>query len=182
MIEINLLPSEIMGRKKNNNLILFTVLSVLPIIFMCIILFFSLEKVINSVQGELAWTKEKTREYQPLLNQLQELKDKKTELQLRLIKAKDVVVNRYPWSLVLYEISRSLPDSIWLTRLAKNIEGKDQLITIEGSTLNQTMDIGKFMDNLNKSSLFQEMTISLVTKGNIEETEIMTFTAVGKLK
>jgi len=83
--------------------------------------------------------------------------------------------------LVLYEISRSLPDSIWLTRLAKNIEGKDQL-TIEGSTLNQTTDIGKFMDNLNKSSLFQEMTISVVSKGNIEKTEIMAFTAVGKLK
>ncbi len=93
-----------------------------------------------------------------------------------------MIVNRYPWSLVLYEISRSLPDSIWLTRLAKNIEGKDQIITIEGSTLGQTMDIGRFMDNLNKSSLFQETTISLVTRDNIEETEIMTFTAVGKLK
>jgi len=182
MIEINLLPSEIMGRKKNNNFILFTVLSVLPIIFMCIILFFSLEKVIDSVKGELAWTKEKTREYQPLLKQLQELKDKEAELQPRLIRAKEVVVNRYPWSLVLYEISRFLPDSIWLTRLAKNIEEKDQLITVEGSTLDQTMDIGKFMDNLNKSSLFQEMTISVVSKGNIEKTEIMTFTAVGKLK
>ena len=181
MIEINLFPSEILVRKKNSNFILFTVLCVLPIIFMCIILFFSLEKVTNSVQGELVWTKEKTREYQPLLKQLQELKDKKAELQPRLIRAKDVVVNRYPWSLVLYEISRSLPDSIWLTRLAKNIEGKDQL-TIEGSTLNQTMDIGKFMDNLNKSSLFQEMTISVVSKGNIEKTEIMAFTAVGKLK
>ena len=181
MIEINLFPSEILVRKKNSNFILFTVLCVLPIIFMCIILFFSLEKVTNSVQGELVWTKEKTREYQPLLKQLQELKDKKAELQPRLIRAKDVVVNRYPWSLVLYEISRSLPDSIWLTRLAKNIEGKDQL-TIEGSTLNQTMDIGKFMDNLNKSSLFQEMTISVVSKGNIEKTEIMAFTAVGKLR
>ncbi len=154
MIEINLLPSEILGRKKSKNFVLFTVLSVLPIIFMCIILFFSLEEVINSVQGELAWTKEKTREYQPLSKQFQELKDKKAELQPRLIRAKEVVVNRYPWSLVLYEISRSLPDSIWLTRLAKNIEGQDQLITREGSTLNQTMDLGKCMDNLKKSSLF----------------------------
>jgi len=182
MIEINLLPSEILGRKRNNNFILFTILSVLPIILMCIILFFSLEKVINSVQGELAWTKEKTREYQPLLKQLQELRDKKAEIQPRLIRAKEVVVNRYPWSLVLYEISRSLPDSIWLSRLVKDIEGKDRLITIEGSTLNQTMDIGKFVDNLNKSSLFQEMTISVVSKDNIEETEIMVFTAVGKLR
>jgi len=96
MIEINLFPSEILVRKKNSNFILFTVLCVLPIIFMCIILFFSLEKVTNSVQGELVWTKEKTREYQPLLKQLQELKDKKAELQPRLIRAKDVVVNRYP--------------------------------------------------------------------------------------
>ena len=182
MIEINLLPSEILGRKKSRSLILFTVLSVLPIILMCIILLLSLEKVISSVQGELAWSKEKTREYQPLSKRLQELEDRTTELQPRLVRAKEVIVNRYPWSLVLYEISRSLPDSIWLTRLAKNIEGKDQIITIEGSTLGQTMDIGRFMDNLNKSSLFQETTISLVTRDNIEETEIMTFTAVGKLK
>lgn len=182
MIEINLLPPEILGRKKSNDFILFLILSVLPIIFLCVILSFSLGEVTNSAQEELVWVKKKASEYQPLLKELEELKDKKAGLQPRLSRAKGMVVNRYSWPLVLNEISRSLPDSIWLTRLAKNIEGKDQLITVEGCSLNQTMDIGRFIDNLNKSSLFQDMTISLVSKSNIGETEVMAFTAIGKLR
>jgi len=182
MIEINLLPPEILRQKKIKDFLLFVIISVFPVILICILFSFSLKEVASSVQRELTWSREKVSEYQPALKELEELKNKKVALQYRLSIIRDLVVNRSPWPLVLYEISNSLPDSIWLTRLAKNVQGKEQIITIEGFSLNQTVDIGKFVENLNKSSLFEEIAISVVSKSNIGKTEVMGFTIGGKIK
>jgi len=182
MIEINLLPPEILRQKKIKDFLLFVIISVFPVILICILFSFSLKEVARSVQRELTWSREKVSEYQPALKELEELKNKKVALQYRLSIIRDLVVNRSPWPLVLYEISNSLPDSIWLTRLAKNVQGKEQIITIEGFSLNQTVDIGKFVENLNKSSLFEEIAISVVSKSNIGKTEVMGFTIGGKIK
>lgn len=183
MIEINLLPPEILRHKKIKDFLIFVIISVFPVILVCIIFSFSLKEVAISVQKELTWARGKVSEYQPVLKELEELKNKKVTLEHRLSTIRDLVVNRSSWPLVLYEISDSLPDSIWLTRLTKNVQGKEQIITIEGFSLNQTVDIGKFVENLNnKSSLFEEIAISIVSKSNIGKTEVMGFTISGKIK
>jgi len=182
MIEINLLPPEILRQKKIKDFVLFVIMSIFPVILICVLFFFSAREMTKSVQRELTWAKGKVSGYQPALKELKELKDEKVELQHRLATIKDLVANRSFWPLILYGISRSLPDNIWLTKLAKSVQGEDQVITIEGFSLNQTIGIGKFVENLNKSSLFKEIAISVVSRSNIGKIEVMDFTINGKIK
>lgn len=182
MIEINLLSPETLRQKKIKNLVFFVIISIFPVILICAILFLPLREVASSAQRELALIKGKVDEYKPVVRQLEQLNSQKAELQDRLNTIKSLVVNSCPWPLVLYGTSKSLPDDIWLTRLAKSIQGKDKIVTIEGFSLNRTAGIGKFVENLNESGLFEEMAISFVSKANIRKVEVMNFAITGKLK
>ena len=182
MIEINLLPAKVMQRRKMWSFVIFVAVSGLLVIFACIFFFFSIKEEVKSAQIELAWVRERVNEYQPMLKELQELKSKRFELVSRLSAIKDLIVNQLPWSLVLYEISKSLPDSIWLTELTKTIQGKEQIITIQGCSLDETVAIGRFMENLSKSSLFEEIAVSNMSKSVIGETKVMDFRISCKLR
>ena len=175
MIEINLLPAKVMQRRKMWSFVIFVAVSGLLVIFACIFFFFSIKEEVKSAQIELAWVRERVNEYQPMLKELQELKSKRLELVSRLSAIKDLVMGQLPWSLVLYEISKSLPDSIWLTELTKTIQGKEQVIAIQGYSLDETVDIGRFVESLSRSFLFEEIAVSNMSRSIIEETEVMDF-------
>ncbi len=175
MIEINLLPAKVLQRRKMWSFVIFVAVSGLLVIFACIFFFFSIKEEVKSAQIELARVRKRVNEYQPMLKELQELKSKRLELVSRLSAIKDLVMDQLPWSLVLYEISKSLPDSIWLTELTKTIQGKEQVIAIQGYSLDETVDIGRFMENLSKSFLFEEIAVSNMSRSIIKETEVMDF-------
>lgn len=175
MIEINLLPAKVLQRRKMWSFVIFVAVSGLLVIFACIFFFFSIKEEVKSAQIELAWVRERVNEYQPILKELQELKSKRLELVSRLSAIRDLIVNQLPWPLVLYEISKSLPDSIWLTELTKTIQGKEQVIAIQGYSLDKTVDIGRFVENLSRSFLFEEIAVSNMSRSIIEETEVMDF-------
>lgn len=182
MIEINLLPARVMQKRRVWSFVIFIAISSSLVIFTCIFFFFSIKEEVKSVQMELGRVKERVSEYQPMLKELQELKSKRVKLISRLSVIKDLVVNQLPWPLVLYEISKSLPDNVWLTELTKTLQGEEEIIAIQGYSLDKTVAIGRFMENLSKSSLFKEITISDMSKSIIRETEVMDFRVSGKLK
>ncbi len=175
MIEINLLPAKVMQRRKMWSFVIFVAVSGLLVIFACIFFFFSIKEEVKSAQMELARVRERVNEYQPMLKELQGLKSKRLELVSRLSAIKDLIVNQLPWPLVLYEISKSLPDSIWLTELTKTIQGKEQVIAIQGYSLDETVDIGRFVESLSRSFLFEEIAVSNMSRSIIKETEVMDF-------
>jgi len=175
MIEINLLPTKVLQRRKMWSFVIFVAVSGLLVIFACSFFFFSIKEEVKSAQIELAWVRERVNEYQPMLKELQELKSKRLELVSRLSAIKDLIMGQLPWPLVLYEISKSLPDSIWLTELTKTIQGKEQVIAIQGYSLDETVDIGRFVESLSRSFLFEEIAVSNMSRSIIEETEVMDF-------
>lgn len=175
MIEINLLPAKVLQRRKMWSFVIFVAVSGLLVIFACIFFFFSIKEEVKSAQMELARVRERVNEYQPMLKELQELKSKRLELVPRLSAIKGLVMGQLPWPLILYEISKSLPDSIWLTELAKTIQGKEQVITIQGCSLDKTVDIGRFVESLSRSFLFEEIAVSNMSRSIIKEAEVMDF-------
>lgn len=182
MIEINLLPVKVLQERRMWNFVIFIVISSSLVIFACLLFFFSIKEEVKSAQIQLAWARERVNEYQPMLKELQELKSKRVNLMARLIAIRDLAVNQLPWPLILYEISKSLPESIWLTELTKTVQREEQVMAIQGYSLDKTVDIGKFMENLSKSSLFEEIAVSNMSKNIIEETEVMDFRISCKLR
>jgi type IV pilus assembly protein PilN len=182
LIRINLLPRELIEKKKVSAFLVFVSISILFSVLICVLLFLPLRDRLQAAKRRLELEQLTLRKYQPVLQELEELKREESELQARLTSIENLIVSRSPWSQVLYEISRALPEKIWLTELTKETQGKEQILTIEGSSLSKTVDIGKFMENLTKSSLFLEIALLGMTKRTIDKREVMDFTISCKLR
>ncbi len=182
MIRINLLPRELIDKKKVGGFIVFVSICTLFTILICVLLFLPLRDRIQAAKRQLEIEKLAVGKYRPILQKLEELKREESKLQARLNTIENLIISRSPWSQVLYEISRALPEKIWLTELTKEPQEKEQIITIHGSSLSKTIDIGKFMENLTRSPLFAEVALLMMTKRTIDKREVMDFTINCKLK
>jgi len=182
LIRINLLPRELIKKKKVSAFVVFVSISILFSILICVLFFLPLRDELQVAKRRLELEQLTLRKYQPILQKLEKLKREESELQARLNAIENLIVSRSPCSQVLYEISRALPEKTWLTELTEETQGKEQILTIQGSSLSKTIDIGKFMENLTKSSLFVEVVLLTMTKRTIDKREVMDFTINCKLK
>jgi type IV pilus assembly protein PilN len=182
LIRINLLPRELIEKKKIGAFVVFVSISSLFSVLICVLLFLPLRDELQAAKRRLELERLTLRKYRPILQELEELKREESELQVRLTSVENLIVSRSPWSQVLYEISRALPEKIWLTELTKETQGKEQILAIEGSSLSKTIDIGKFMENLTKSPLFTEVALLGMTKRAMDKREVMDFAISCKLR
>jgi type IV pilus assembly protein PilN len=182
LIRINLLPRELIEKKKIGAFVVFVSISSLFSVLICVLLFLPLRDELQAAKRRLELERLTLRKYRPILQELEELKREESELQARLSSVENLIVSRSPWSQVLYEISRALPEKIWLTELTKETQGKEQILAIEGSSLSKTIDIGKFMENLTKSPLFTEVALLGMTKRAMDKREVMDFAISCKLR
>ncbi|MFQ6066446.1 MAG: PilN domain-containing protein [bacterium] len=182
MIRVNLLPRELIQKKKVGAFVIFVLVSTLFTIFICVLLSLPLREEIQATRRRLEFEQLTLRKSQPILKELEDLKGKESQLQARLKAMKNLVASRCSWSQVLYEISRALPKEIWLTELTNEPQEKQQILTIKGSSLNKTVDISKFMENLTSSPLFAEVVLLGMTKTTIDKREVMDFTINCKLR
>lgn len=182
MIRINLLPRKLIEKKKIGAFVVFVSISILFSVLICVLLFLPLRDELQAAKRRLELEQLTLRKYRPILQELEELKREESELQARLTLIENLIVSRSPWSQVLYEISRALPEKIWLTELTKETQGKGQILAIEGSSLSKTIDIGKFMENLTKSPLFTEVVLLGMTKRTMDKREVMDFAISCKLR
>jgi len=180
MIEVNLLPPELLKRKEIKYFIIFVSTCGLLTILVCFFLSFGVKDEVNMAQKRLISVQEKSREQQSVIKELEEWKRKKADLESRFKAMTNLVIRRSSGPRILYEMSRCLPENIWLTGLIKDIQGKEEIITIQGSSLSQAVDIARFMENLNNSSLFKEINLSSISRE--ETTGIAKFKITCKLR
>lgn len=182
MIRINLLPRKLIEKKKIGAFVVFVSISILFSVLICVLLFLPLRDELQAAKRRLELEQLTLRKYRPILQELEKLKREESELQARLTSIENLIVSRSPWSQVLYEISRALPEKIWLTELTKETQGKGQNLAIEGSSLSKTIDIGKFMENLTRSPFFTEVALLGMTKRTMDKREVMDFAISCKLR
>ncbi|MEA1965370.1 MAG: PilN domain-containing protein [Candidatus Aerophobetes bacterium] len=175
MIEINLLPKRTLKRKGVKAFVIFVSISAVAIGLICLSLFSSVKEEVKIAERQLSLVKSEVKKYEPLLGELEELKAEEAEILLRLNNLKRLVISRPSWAQVLYVISGSLPKNIWLTELIQTPENEERVITIQGYGLNQTVDIAKFMENLNNSSIFNRINLSEISRRVINATKVMEF-------
>ena len=175
MIEINLLPKRTLERKGVKAFAIFVSVSAIAIVLICLSLFLSVKEEVKTAERQLNLIKNEIRRYEPLLVELKELKNKEAEILLHFNNLRRLMIGQPSWPQILYVISRSLPENIWLTELIQTPKDKEMMIAIQGYSLNQTVDIAEFMENLNNSSLFKQIALSEISKRVIDTTEAMEF-------
>ncbi len=181
MIKVNLLPKFILDRRKKTPFAVFSSLCAGLAILICLFLLLSLKEQMVPLARELDSVKKQSEAYQSKFRDLNtgELKDKEAELELYLEALLDLTNSRPSWPLVFYEISKGLPGGVWLTQITQSVT--DEIFTIRGNSLNRTMGVIEFMENLSKTPLFRDVSFSNMSKKMVGEVEVTEFKLICKL-
>jgi len=181
MIKVNLLPKSILEKRKKGAFVIFISLCAGLAILICVFLLLALKVQLAPVARELDSVKKEAEEYQSKFRNLKsdELKEKEAQLKSYLEALLDLTNYQPRWSLILYEISKGLPGGVWLTEITKSMT--DEILTIQGNSLNRTRGVIEFMENLNKASLFKEVSFTNMSKKMVGEVEVTEFKLICKL-
>ncbi len=181
MIKVNLLPKPILDRRKKTPFAVFCALSVGLAILICLFLSLSLKEQMMPLARELDSVEKQSGLYQSKFRNLnmRELEDKEAELKLYREALLDLTNSQPSWPLLLYEISKGLPVGVWLTEINQSVS--DETVTIRGNSLNRTMGVIEFMENLSKIPLFRDVSFSNMSKKMVGEVEATEFKLICRL-
>ena len=173
MIEINLLPSEIVKQRKRRDFIIFVGICAVVGLSICIYIYANLNQSIYPLENNLAELTAKIEEYQPILKQIANIREENSKLQGYFNTLKQVSAKQSFWPEVLYDVYRSLPDTIWLEEIKS--DAKQSLMEVKGISLNKTMGVAEFVKNLERSKFFSEVQFTKFSRQEMFEKQVMFF-------
>lgn len=177
MIRINLLAVERKPKKS------FDIGQKVPIACSLIVLltavgigwrFWSLRQESVRLDQEIVAAQQESQRLQAVLRQVDDFEKRKAQLQQRVALIEELRKGQSGPVHLLDEVSRSVPEMLWLTQL----EQKGQDLTIEGRCMTLT-SISDFVDNLARSGWFKkpvEIVDSHVEPGSAGSGELIRFT------
>lgn len=106
---------------------------------------------IEDKQAEVAEAQREVDELEPYIREVEEFKAKKAELERKVEVINQLKTNQHGPVRVMDNISRALPELLWLTRM----EVAPTIITLTGEAFN-TNAVANFIENLDRFPEFQE--------------------------
>lgn len=161
MIEINLLPEEKRKRKKElsmpslsfnvpGNMMFYAGIGVFVVlIILMIIIHFSQVGSIKRLNEKIDEKKTELKKLQEEKRKVENMKAKQITINNKIETIKKLAVNRFTYPKFLDELSRNMPDYLWLENMT--ISGSS--IIVSGKTFSNLM-ITDFLTNLKKMSEF----------------------------
>jgi type IV pilus assembly protein PilN len=99
-------------------------------------------------------------ELQPYIQKVQELETKRDQLRHKIDVINNLKQNQRGPVRIMDEVSRALPDLVWLTRMTM----KGNSLTISGTAMDETA-VANYISNLDSSPFFQEPTLKRMARG-----------------
>ena len=99
-------------------------------------------------------------ELQPYIQKVQELEAKRDQLKHKISVINNLKQNQRGPVRIMDEVSRALPDLVWLTKM--NMKGTS--LTISGVAMDETA-VANYISNLDSSPFFQEPTLKRMARG-----------------
>ena len=101
--------------------------------------------------SELKRVRQEVDRLAPIIREVEEFKAKKAEMERKIGVIRDLRRNQYGPVQIMDEVSRALPDLMWLTSMTQ----KSNKVTLQGEAFN-TNAVATFIDNLDQVPEFQE--------------------------
>jgi type IV pilus assembly protein PilN len=174
MIRINLLPRE--ERQTRRSLQLPKIGSLMPIlVLLLVIALFGAVSVFQTLQvgrlkSDIARAEQESEKLRPQIQTIQELTQKREELQRRLNVIQDLDKTRLQRVMLVDELSRCVPDHLWLT----SYEETGNKVQIEGVTFSNLL-VADFMTRLEASPLYGSVDLLIAEKGQIDQRNVVKF-------
>jgi type IV pilus assembly protein PilN len=170
MIKINLLvearaekvaraPLLALGAAKINNYIIIG-LVVIGLAFVGI-RYWKLTSKLNDIKAEIATNQREYDRLKPIIAEVEAFKKKNAELKHKIDVIEKLKQNQFGPVRVMDEVSKALPDLVWLTNMGMN----GNVITLQGQALNENA-VANFIANLAASPFFAEPSLRIMSQSD----------------
>ncbi len=172
MIRINLLPVRAAQKKARLR-------SQLSIFFLCLILvgagcgalYVQQMFAVDSVRDEIAQLEKQNKILQKKIGEVRNFEKKKADLGKKLDILEQLKAGKKGPVYLLDELSRALPDKVWLTNFTEN----GGQINLAGFGVDEHI-VAKFMENLENSKYYRNVELSVTEQAKVGGKKIQKFT------
>lgn len=172
MTRINLLSREVIKRRKEKRFVALSIVVGVIVVFGLGFLYTSKKAELNGLKKSIAMIDQEISKYKEVETQLNIVKEEKAEIIKRLNAIKQLIeTDRQLWSHLLDEMSKSLPEGVWLKSM--NDKGEDHL-EISACALDN-FAVAHYMVNLMKNAYFDEVELQGLNKTSIGEYDLREF-------
>ena len=131
----------------------------------------------RSLEKDIAAAEKQTASLAPQIARISDLARERADMDLRISLIRRLEAGRYVRVQMLDELSRQLPDHVWLTAAREAPPGK---VTVEGVTFSNLM-VSDFMQRLEASPLYENVDLVVTQKGTIEDRDVTKFTLTAQV-
>lgn len=184
MIRINLLPQD--DRKTRRKISLPTVsggavmwTAIVAVVYVGTVFSISAlqQRKLNDLEHKITEAKEESARLAPQLAKIRKLTREREEVNKRLNIIATLDRDRYLRTQIMNDVALQLPRNMWLTRLT---EQGGTSVSLEGITFSN-FTIADFMNNLEKSEKFTQVSLKVAEEGEIEGHRVVKFTLKSNL-
>jgi type IV pilus assembly protein PilN len=174
MIRINLLPRE--ERQARRTIQLPKIGTLMPVlVLLLVVALFAAISVFQALQigrlkTDIARAEQEAEKLKPQIQTIQELTQKREELQHRLTVIADLDKGRLQRVKLVDDLSRCVPEHLWLT----SYEETGNKVQIEGVTFSNLL-VADFMTRLESSALYGTVDLLVAEKGIIDQRNVVKF-------
>jgi type IV pilus assembly protein PilN len=179
VIRINLLPQEERARRRTlptvriPGMASVAPFAVLGALVLAVVTVASVQsRQIAKLTGDVAAARAEAERYKPQLEKIREITQKREEVRTRLDIIARLDRDRYYRVQLLDEMSRSVPENLWLTEMS---ELSDRRYKIDGVTFSNFI-VARFMEKLEAAEHWRQVDLDVTQKGEMEELEVVKFT------
>ena len=176
MIRINLLPRD--ERQVKRKFTMPKVGTVMPLLVLILVaaLFAAFSVVqamqVSRLQADIARAEQEAEKLRPQIQTINELTQKRSELQRRLGVITNLDKQRLTRVKLVNEVSNCIPEHLWLTTF-EEVPGANK-IQVEGVTFSNLL-VADFMSKLEASPLYGGVDLVVAEKGTIDQRNVVKF-------
>jgi len=129
---------------------------------------------VAQLESEISRLQEESESYKPQLARIHEITQKRQEVANRLDIIAKLDQERYYRVKLMDELSRSVPENMWLTKMDEQADHKFQ---IEGVTFSN-MIVARFMNQVEQAPHWNNVELGVAQQGKIDKFDVVQFTLV----
>ncbi|HVP39894.1 MAG TPA: PilN domain-containing protein, partial [Candidatus Saccharimonadales bacterium] len=131
---------------------------------------------IRTLERDISKSEAETASLAPQIERIGQLARERADMDLRMSLLKRLESSRYVRVQMMDELSRQLPDHVWVTSVRESSPGK---VEIQGVTFSNLM-VADFMQRLEDSPLYEAVDLKVSERGTMEDRDVLRFTMTAR--
>jgi type IV pilus assembly protein PilN len=129
--------------------------------------YWKLSSKLSAIKADIATNQREYDRLKPIIAEVEAFKKRNAELKHKIEVIEQLKQNQYGPVRIMDEVSKALPDLLWLTNM--NLNGTN--LTVQGQALNENA-VANFISNLSASPFFAEPSLRIMSQ---DERGVFTF-------